>query len=462
MLADTVLLLPEVLLLLGAVASLLAGSFTPRRRQGRVRALAAGSVAASMLTAAVGLAAPASTAFSGTATIDAATGVARLVVGAALLLVLLLAGDEVAGHPRESELCTLLLLSGTGTLLLASAADLALLVAAFLLTSLPLYAVIGLLRRPGSAEAAVKTYLFGALFGIWLMLGAALLYALAGTTAYADLPGLAGAPAAAVTAGVVLVLAGLLFEAGAAPAHFWVPDATQGSSTTAAAFLTTVPKLGAVLAVARLLEVLPDPGRWSLAVGALAVVSMTLGNLAALVQRDVRRLLAWSTVSQVGYLLAAAAVVRGSELAVPGLLVLLAGYAVTNLACFAVVAAEPARGSLADWRGLGRTRPGLVAALGVGLLGLVGTPPTGVFVGKLLVVSATLEAGQAWLGVAVLLNTVLSLAYYLRWLGPCLLGAPVPDPRPARGPAVVAAALAAVAAVGLGLLAGPLLLLAGG
>ena len=233
---------------------------------------------------------------------------------------------------------------------------------AFLLTSLPLYAVIGLVRRPGSAEAAVKTYLLGALFGVLLMLGASLLYALAGTTAYTDLPGLASAPTAAVSAGVVLVLAGLLFEAGAVPAHFWVPDATQGASTTAAAYLTTVPKIGAVLAVVRLLDALPDPARWALAVGALAVVSMTLGNLAALVQRDVRRLLAWSTISQVGYLLAVAAVVRGSDLAQPGLLVLLAGYAVTNLACFAAVAAEPTRPTLADWRGLGRARPLLVAA----------------------------------------------------------------------------------------------------
>ena len=114
---------------------------------------------------------------------------------------------------------------------------------------------------------------------------------------------------------MLLVVAGLLFEAGGVPAHFWVPDAAEGASATAAAFLTTVPKVGAVVAVMRLLDELPGAPRWASVLGVFAVASMTLGNLAALVQPDVRRLLGWSTVSQVGYLLAVAAVARCSDLA---------------------------------------------------------------------------------------------------------------------------------------------------
>ena len=164
----------------------------------------------------------------------------------------------------------------------------------------------------------MKTYLFGALFGILLMLGAVLLFGVAGGTGYAALgDGLAAAPPAAVGAGGLLVLSGLLFKAGGVPAHFWVPDATEGASVTAAAFLTTIPKVGAVVAVARLVTELPGDLRWASVLGVVAVASMTIGNLAAFAQTDVRRLLGWSTVSQVGYLLAAAAVAERTALGQP-------------------------------------------------------------------------------------------------------------------------------------------------
>lgn len=197
---------------------------------------------------------------------------------------------------------------------------------------------------------------------------------------------------------------------------------------------------------------------------------MTVGNLAALTQDDVRRLLAWSTISQVGYLLAVAASATRVEQALPTLMLFLAGYAATNLACFAVLAAEPDRAAVAEWRGLGRRRPGLVAALGVGLLGLVGTPPTAVFVAKLLTLDVTWEAGLEWLAVLVAVNTVLSLAYYLRWFVACL--AHVEEDHSSRAPTETsitaprrsAARIAggcAVVALALGLFAGPVLTLVG-
>ena len=265
----------------------------------------------------------------------------------------------------------------------------------------------------------MKTYLLGSLLGILMLLGVTVLYGVTATTSYAVLGDrLADAPAGAVAAGGVGVLAGLMFKAGGVPGHFWVPDAAQGAGGAVAAFLTTIPKVGAVIAAYRLVDVLPDTLAGPLLVGLLAVASMTLGNLAAYWQTDPRRLLGWSTVSQVGYLLVPVAVAGRSDLALPSLLLYLAAYTVTNLSAFALTTAFPDSRNLESYRGMGRANPWLGASLVVALLGLVGTPPTIVFVGKLTTTAAAWDAGHAWLAVAVFVNTVASLFYYLRWIAP--------------------------------------------
>lgn len=199
---------------------------------------------------------------------------------------------------------------------------------------------------------------------------------------------------------------------------------------------------------------------WTFLVAVIAAVSMTLGNLGAFFQDDPKRLLAYSTISQVGYLLMAAAVAGRSDLALPGLLYYIAAYAVTNLGAFAVLAELPGMRTLDDAAGLFRRHPGLALTLVVCLLGLVGTPPTAVFVGKLTVFSATLDGGLGWLLVIAAVNTVASVFYYLRWIAPTFL----------REPAVGSAALvpagswsrygaysAGAASLALGLLGGPAL-----
>ncbi|MGN6578312.1 MAG: NADH-quinone oxidoreductase subunit N [Nocardioides sp.] len=413
------LMLPEMLLFVGGLAALLGGSFLARHRQWVTRVVAAVALGGSAVAAAVLWAQGAQPAFERTFAVDPATGAVRVVVAVATLLVLALATDEVAGAPRESETYALLLFSATGACVVGGADDLMVLAVGFLLASIPLYGLIGLAGGARGAEAAMKTYLMGALFGILLLLGVTLLYGAAGTTTYDELAGgLSDAPGAVVVAGVVAVVAGLMFKAGGVPAHFWVPDAAQGAGPAVAAFLTTVPKIGALVAAYRLVAALPADGTWPWFVAALAVAGMTLGNLAAYWQSDPRRLLGWSTVSQVGYLLLPVVVVRGTDLALPALLLYLAGYAVTNVAAFAVTAALPERRDLASYRGLAAARPWLAGALVVALLGLVGTPPTVVFVGKLTVATAVWDGGYAWLAVALLANTVLSLFYYLRWLAP--------------------------------------------
>ncbi len=413
------LMLPEMLLFGGGLAVLMSGSFLPRPRQWWSGCLAAAALTAAIVTAVIEVTGPKQAAFQGTFAVDTATGVARILAAAGALFTLAVAVGEIRGSPRESETYALLLFSTTGVAILAGATDLLVLATGFLLTSIPVYGLIGLARSAKAAEAAMKAYLMGALFGIVLFAGVSVLYGLTGGTRYDELAGrLGGASAMAVTTGVVAVVAGLMFEAGSVPAHFWVPDAAEGADGTAAMFLTTVPKIGALVAVYRVAKVVPATVHWPLLIAIFAVASMTLGNLAAYWQQDPRRLLGWSTVSQVGFLLVPVAVIGRSHLAVASLLFYLGGYTVTNSAAFAVSTALPARRDLASYRGLARARPWLAAALLVALLGLVGTPPTAVFIGKLTTAAAAWDGGQAWLAVVVFANSLISLFYYLRWIIP--------------------------------------------
>ncbi|SDM28741.1 proton-translocating NADH-quinone oxidoreductase, chain N [Lentzea albidocapillata subsp. violacea] len=268
----------------------------------------------------------------------------------------------------------LVLLAALGTVVMADAADLMLLAAGYLLASIPLYALASFAKDPAGTEASLKFYLLGALLGVTTLIGVTLLFGVGGATGYMDLR-LAEAPPAAVAVGTIALLAGLLFKIGAVLAHFWVPDVTEGARPVVAAFVTTVPKIGAVVATYRLVTMpLRDAGiDWSLLIAVIAAATMTLGNLAAFFQDNVGRLLAYSTISQVGYLLIAVAVAERADLALPSVLLYLAAYAITNLGAFAVVCALPAAVTLEDYRGLVRERPWLAVSLVVCLLGLIGT-----------------------------------------------------------------------------------------
>lgn len=452
---DPAALLPEIALAVAAVVGLLAGSWLPRRRQWIVRLLATIACAVGIVAAAVAATGPARTVFGGSYAIDTGLAAGRIVVLAATLLVIALAGTAVSGHRRETEFVVLLVLAALGAVVLAGATDLLLLIAGYLLASVPLYALTAFDADPAGTEAALKYYLIGALFGVVLMLGVAALLAAGGGTDYPTLARtLPDAPPVLVAAGFVGVLGGLLFKAGGAPAQFWVPDVTEGASTPVAAFVTTIPKIGALIAAYRLLDVaLPGVAGARLLVAVVAAGTMTLGNLAAFAQTNPRRLLGYSTISQVGYLLLAVAAAGHAALALPGLGYYLAGYAITNIGAFAVLAALPSS-TLDGHRGLFGRRPVLALALVVCLLGLVGTPPTAIFVGKLSVFTAAFDAGLLWLVVVAALNTLASLYYYLRWIVPLFRRGDAPHPVAGRWPAAVAVTAAGGSLV-LGLAAQP-------
>ena len=453
-------LLPEVLLAASAVLGLLLGSWLPRARQWAVGLLACVACVAGIAAASVAAADPATTAFGEAFAVDPVTSTSRIVVLGGTLLVLGLSFGPLRGHPRESEFYVLLQLAALGALMMAGTQDLLLLAAGYLLASIPAYTLAGFRKDGPGTEAALKYYVIGALLGVLMLTGITILYATGRGTGYPMLgDAFRDAPKVLIATGAIGLLAGVLFKAGGVPAHFWVPDAVQGSSPPVAALLTTIPKIGALAALFRLGDaVFADSTLpWPPLIAVLAAASMTLGNLGAFFQQDVKRLLAYSTISQVGYLLMPVAVAGRSDLAQQALLYYLAAYTVTNLGAFAVVCALPHAHTLDDYRGLAKQRPLLAASLVICLLGLVGTPPTTVFLGKLEAFSAAFDGGYAWLAVLAAANTVASLFYYLRWIVPAVSrggsGMPVDGDRAARVMAYAAAAIS----LGLGLAGGPVL-----
>lgn len=420
---------PEIALVLGGIAVLLFALFAPRRLQSWAAAIAAATCCVSAVLAWVALDTPQQLTFTDSYAIDAVTSWARLIVLAATLATIALSVAWFRSDPRQGEYYTLLLFSSLGAILLAGATDLIQLILSLLLSSVTGYVLVAYHRRSRvAAEAGIKYFLLGALPNAGMLIGVAFLFGLAGGTTYPVLgTGLVEASPALV-AGVALVVVALVFKVGAVPAHAWVPDVAQGAPAPVAAFVTTAPKVGGLIALARFVSVLPPESvGWRPVIAVLAAVTMTLGNLAALWQDDVRRLLGWSAVSQTGYGLMALVALDRSDLAVPALLVFLVAYVLGNLAAFGVVVALRGRTDRASYAGLAREHPWLAAALAVSFLSFIGIPPLYGFVAKLLLIAVAIEAGYTWLAVLAVVNTVWSIFYYARVLAPMYF-APLPGP----------------------------------
>lgn len=457
-------LAPEIALVVGAVAVLMTAAFTSRRRQGVTIPIALAALTASAAVA-IALAAGAGQqlSFDRAWALDGITHSAELLICAVTAVCLLLSVEWFTTDPRRGEFPAVMLFSATGAMLLAGAADTMEIVVGMLLVSITGYTLAAYHRRsPAAVEAAMKYFLIGALTNAVLLLGVVVLYGLTGTTNFADTATLLadGGDRIALVAVAVCIAVGLAFEIGAAPVHMWLPDVAQASPVPSAAFLTIVPKIGAVVALGRLLHLLPDDTvAWRPLVALLAAATMTLGNLLALWQDDLRRLLGWSSVSQAGYALMAVVVIDRADMALPALVIFLAGYAAANTAAFAVITELRGRTALDQYRGLAASQPWLAAAVAIAFLSLVGVPPLAGFVGKLTLFTAVIDGRYTWLAVLAVANTVVSLFYYLRALGLMYF-----EPSPLAAPAPVlgrsagwAAGLATVAVVAVGVAAGSLL-----
>lgn len=341
-----------------------------------------------------------------------------LILFAAMMTALLSVNLPVVGDRGEYYL--LMLASTLGMSLMVSAGDIIMLYLAIETTSIPLYVLAGFLTRDEkSTESGFKYLLFGAMTSAVMLYGFSLLYGFAGATSLYEIAARVregGLPAVALFTTLLLLLVGFGFKISAVPFHFWAPDVYEGAPTPIAGFLSTASKAAGFAVLARvLLAVFPDLTlQWSTFISILATLTMTLGNLLALAQRNIKRLLAYSSIAHAGYILIG--LVAVNQLGMTSVIFYLIAYVLTNLAAFGVVLAYGrivGSDEIAAYAGLSRRNPTLALLLLIALLSLAGMPPFAGFVVKFSVFAAAVQAGMIWLAVVGVLNSIIGLYYYL-------------------------------------------------
>lgn len=338
--------------------------------------------------------------------------------------------DSVA---KKAEFYLLLVLSSIGLSLMVSSGNLIMLYLAIETATIPLYVLAGFKQGDEkSVESGIKYFLFGGISSALMLYGFSLLYGFAGTTrlfGMVDLLKMNGAPAAGVVLAALFVLAGFAFKMSAVPFHFWAPDVYEGSPTPVAGFLSTVSKAIGFAAFLRVLVNAFGVGAadvWMITLAIVAAASMFIGNLLAIPQTDIKRMIAYSSIAQAGYVLVGVA--TGSEFGFSAAVYYLLAYLVTNLAVFAIINwVEKGSGltTISAFAGLNRRSPGMALLMIISLLSLGGIPPFGGFFGKVLVFGAAVESNMAWLAVLGILNSVIALYYYLRIMKVMYLDEPV-------------------------------------
>ncbi len=410
---------------------------------------------------------------------------------AGALTVVLSFRDPPAAFRREGDYYALLLSSVTGMVVLAGADNLVTLFLGIEVLSVPLYVMCaGRASERTALEAGLKYLVIGSVGSATLLYGLALIYGATASTDFAEIAqaisrdGVLGDPL--LLTGIALSLTGLAFKASVAPFHQWTPDVYQGAPTPVTAFMAVATKAAAFAVLLRLLDtaLLPAVDDWDVAVAVLGGISIVVGNVGAIGQDSLKRMLAWSGVAQAGYMLAGVAV--ASSLGVESVVFYLLVYTLMNMAAFAVVIARERETGLGDdisaVAGIGVERPVLAWPLTISMLALAGLPGTAGFVGKFFLIEAAVDGDFTWLGVAIVVGTMISLAYYLRvvaavWmrprpaLAPTRAGAPAPliaggapeadaDSGLGTGELVAVAIVCAAASVLFGIVPSPLLELA--
>jgi NADH-quinone oxidoreductase subunit N len=399
------------------------------------------------------------TSFGGTYVVDPFAVLFKVFFLTSALAVLLLSLRYFReGRYYQGEYYFLLLSAFLGMLTISSSRDLLMLFISLELVTAPAWLMAGFRKRdPRSNEASLKFFLIGILSTAVMLYGMSLIYGVTGSLRLSDIAEALGGGAVdgIAVAAVLFVVAGFAFKVSSVPFHFWAPDTYEGSPVPVAAFLSVASKAAGFVGLLQLmfLGFGPLAEFWAPVFAVLSVLTMTLGNLVALQQRQVVRLLAYSSIAQAGYMLLPFALVGGgadrAAFASAVLYILL--YGIMNLGAFGVVIAlaRQAPGALiSDFAGLGRRAPALALAMAAFMISLAGIPPTAGFWGKFFIFGAAIDAGQAWLAVVMLVNSVISLYYYVGIVREMYL-TEVPATVPLRAPAGVAAVvgLAAVAIV---------------
>jgi len=365
-----------------------------------------------------------SLAFGGALAVDDYSGFFELVILAATAVTIGMSLDYAADEGLAgAEYYALILFAALGMMLMAAAGDLIIIFLGLETMSIAVYALVGFMRRdPRSNEAALKYFLLGAFSTGFLLYGIALVYGATGTIRLdpvraAISGGMASNPLLLMGLGMMLI--GFGFKVAAVPFHMWTPDAYEGAPTPITAFMAVGVKLAAFAGFLRifLVHLGPLSAQWSDVLWVIAVLTMTVGNVVALVQANIKRMLAYSAIAHAGYVIVGMAA-ASSHQAGGAILYYLLGYSFTNLGAFAVVVALERHGEvrdrITDFRGLARTHPALAAAMALFMLSLAGVPPLAGFVGKFYLFSAALNAGLVWLVIIAAINSAISVYYYTR------------------------------------------------
>jgi NADH-quinone oxidoreductase subunit N len=381
----------------------------------------------------------------GSLTVDTlALGIAMLVYVAGLVCVVLSWRAEAAQEAGHGEYHSMLLGSISGMVLLAQASDLITVFVGLELLSIPLYVLCATeLRRRTSLESGLKYLVIGSVGSATLLYGLALIYGATGAMQFDSIASALSSDQVSVSdplllTGIGLIVTGLAFKASVAPFHQWTPDVYQGAPTPITTFMAVATKAAAFAIALRLFDDALGLAQldWGPALAALATATIVIGNVGALAQRSLKRLLAWSSVAQAGYLLAG--VVVGSTLGLQATVFYLAVYLLMNVAAFAVVVARERVSEhgddLASFENLGQTQPWLAWPMTIAMLSLAGVPATAGFIGKFYLIDATVSGDYAWLGIVIVLGAVVSFAYYLRviavmWMGGYEVELPTVPPR---------------------------------
>ena len=318
---------------------------------------------------------------------------------------------------RSGEYYGLILFGTVGMMLMSSAVELVLIFIALEISSISTYILAGMRRRAAeSAEASLKYFLLGSFATAFFLYGVALVFGATGTTnVYGIAKYLQGQPSVLAYLAVGLMFVGLGFKVASAPFHVWTPDVYEGSPAPVVALMSTGPKAAAFAVLLRVLFATGAPG-WFWMVWVSAVLSMTLGNIGALVQQNVKRLLAYSSIAHAGYILVAFAAAK--QVGISAAIFYAASYAAMNVGAFAVVShlasSDEKYVTLADYAGLGRRSPLLAATLTIFLLSLIGIPVTGGFFAKFYVFQAALQSNLVGLTIIGVMNSAIAAYYYLR------------------------------------------------
>jgi NADH-quinone oxidoreductase subunit N len=465
-------ILPILIVAGWASLLLLIDLFIPKQRGWITPLLAALGLIAAMITLLAQFDLEMS-AFAGMIIIDGFASLLQLLFLVLGLMAIAMAYDYLRRREiARGEYYTLLMFSLSGMMLMASAGDLIVVFVSLELLSIPLYVLAGFARtKTESEESAMKYFLLGAFASGFVVYGIALIFGVTGTTqlsgVFASLKSVSTIPTLALVGGGMIIV-GLGFKVAAVPFHMWTPDVYQGAPTSVTAFMSVGAKAGGFAALLRIfVAAFPEVATiWGPLTMWIAALTMAWGNVAAIAQKNIKRMLAYSSIAHAGYIfiaLPAAAVPEVAPEALRGALFYLIAYGITNLGAWGVVLAlEKSEGTgleIEDYAGLGTKYPALALGMTVFMLSLTGVPPTVGFMGKFYLFRAAIDANLFWLAIVGVITSLISAYYYLRVIVVMYMqdGHPVPRLELLLNATII---LSALATIFFGLLPGPLLQLA--